>query len=179
MKTCPERKTEGSESKERFTRSWFGVQFGELCVIPTECGTTAWLVKLAWNVVAGSVMVSFSSLQDVFLWFCRNLTTTTASPSQYLEKAFPLQIGWGKRILSMVTRHAGFEFFLRYAWIRRMRGRNRILLTSRRKAAPNTSYLGSLLAMIIWKTPTHAPRLPSHHSCGPSNLSRMSNALAA
>ena len=30
--------------------------------------------------------------------------------------------------LSMVTRHAEFEFFLRYAWIRRMRGRNRILL---------------------------------------------------
>ena len=43
-------------------------------------------------------MVSFSSLQDVFLWFCRNWTTTTASPSQYLAKAFPLQIGWGKRI---------------------------------------------------------------------------------
>ena len=51
---------------------------------------------VAWNVVAGSVVVSFSSLQDVFLWFCR--TTMTTSPPQYLAKAFPLQIGWGKRI---------------------------------------------------------------------------------
>ena len=55
-------------------------------------------VEQASNIVAGSVMVSFSSLQDVFLWFCRIWTTTTASPPQYLAKAFPLQIGWGKRI---------------------------------------------------------------------------------
>ena len=50
-----------------------------------------------------------------------------------LAKAFPLQI-WNRMVeahtLSMVTRHAGFEFFLRCAWIRRMRGRNRILLVS-------------------------------------------------
>ena len=52
-------------------------------------------VKLVWNGVAGSALVSLWSLKDVFLWSYCFRKTTTASPCRYLAKSFPLQTGWG------------------------------------------------------------------------------------
>ena len=68
-------------------------------------------VKLVWNGVACSALVSLWSLKDVFLWSYCFRKTTTASPCRYLERPFPSKPDGGVHTFSMVARHAKFDFF--------------------------------------------------------------------
>ena len=72
MKTCPERKRKVLKAKKGLLEADLVFNLVSFASFPRSAERQLGSVELAWNVVAGSVMVSFSSLQDVFLRFCRN-----------------------------------------------------------------------------------------------------------
>ena len=67
MKTCPERNRNVLKAKKGLLEADLVCKLASFASFLRSAESQLGGVELAWNVVAGSVMVSFSSLQDVFL----------------------------------------------------------------------------------------------------------------
>ena len=67
MKTCPERKRKVLKAKKGLLEADLVCNLASFASFPRSGERQLGSVELAWNVLAGCVMVSFSSLQDVFL----------------------------------------------------------------------------------------------------------------